>query len=285
MPGVFSTTMLVLGSMAALTNGAAVQIWNQKPSPLMAVVFQNGEAQKGNSRLFTVLEDIFEACDDVVAERVQALLAAAPEDASISQVTPQTVPQPVVVKSIALQSFTWPEFFYRCSSGFLQVEFEDGDARAKHVSEVWLGRAFNVDESYELFDGLNLMGGTRSDKDKAPSVHASTLNTLITAGKTRRATRSSTTFGDTKGKRVSLAILGNAHPNKWIPIGRAMVGSHTACTKERFIICLDRAKSRHDALPSDVSLPEGVSPWTSLPLTPQQAAAFGWEAVKLTVFL
>ena len=97
---------VVLGSMAALTNGAAAQIRNQKPSPLMAAVFQSGEAHKGKSRLVQVLEENFEACDDVVAERVQALLAAASEDASISQVTPQTAPQPVVVKSITLQSFT-----------------------------------------------------------------------------------------------------------------------------------------------------------------------------------
>ena len=77
------------------------------------------------------------------------------------------------------------------------------------------------------------MGGTRSDKDIAPSVHASTVNTLITAGKTRRASRNSTTFGDTKGKRVSFAILENAHPKKWILIDRAMVGSHTAWRKLR----------------------------------------------------
>ena len=60
--------------MAALTNGAAVQIWNQKPSLWVVVVFQIGEAQKGKSHLFQILENIFNACDDVVADHVRALL-------------------------------------------------------------------------------------------------------------------------------------------------------------------------------------------------------------------
>ena len=56
---------MILGSMAALTKGAAVQIWNQKPSPLVAVVFKIGDTE-GECRLFQVLVDVFDACDDVV---------------------------------------------------------------------------------------------------------------------------------------------------------------------------------------------------------------------------
>ena len=189
--GYYSTTMMILGAMAPLMNGAAVQVWNQKPSPLVAIVFQIGEAQKGKSRLFQVCEDMFEACDEVVADKVDSLLRAALGDANDSQAAAQPHPKPVTVKSITLQSFTWPEFFFRCSSAFPQVEFEEGDTRHKKVKEVWLGRAFNLDEGYEVFDGLNLMCGSRVDKDKAPCPHASTLNTLIGAGKTRRATRRS----------------------------------------------------------------------------------------------
>ena len=63
--------MMLLGSMAALTNGASVRIWNQKPSPLVSLVFQIGTPQQGKSRLFAIAEEIFETCDDVVEEMVK----------------------------------------------------------------------------------------------------------------------------------------------------------------------------------------------------------------------
>eukprot|EP00973_Karenia_brevis_P031418 4333782-Karenia_brevis.AAC.1 len=56
-----------------------------------------------------------------------------------------------------------------------------------------------------------------------------------------------------------------------------MVGSHAACTKERLVICLDRACARHAPLPADTKLAQDASPWSWLPLTPQHAAVFGWE--------
>lgn len=143
---------------------------------------------------------------------------------------------------------------------------------------MWFGRAFNVDEAYEVFEGLGFLAASRADKERAPPVHASTLNTLIASGKTRRATRTSTNFGEARGKSVSISLVGNAHPSKFIPIDRGDVGIHTACSKERFLICVDRAAARHAALPARTVLPSGSSPWSWLPLTPQQAAAFGWEA-------
>ena len=99
---------------------------------------------------------------------------------------------------------------------------------------MWSGRAFNLDEAYEFWDGLGLLttGRGGGDKDRAPVVHASTLNTLIGGGKTRRATRTSTTFGESRGKRVSVSLLGNGHPGKFIAMDRGIVGNHAACTKE-----------------------------------------------------
>ena len=274
--GYYSATCMLLGSMAALTNGASVQIWNQKAIPVVAAVFQIGEPQAGKSRLFAICEEIFDACDDVVEEEVKRLVNAARGPQAQGQNEAQL---PVTVKSMNLQSFTFVEFFYRCSSGFPQVEFEEGDRRTQAAvpANVWAGRAFNLDEAYELFEGLNLIGTARADKDRAPSVHASTLNTLIGSGKTRRATRTSTNYGDVRGKPVSISILGNAHPSKFIAIDRAMVGNHTACTKERFLICLDHSAARHAALPEDATLPPDVDRWTWLPLTTQQAAVFHWE--------
>ena len=53
--GHFATAMMALGSMASLTNGATVRLWSQKPTPLVACVFQVGQPQQGKSRLFAVV--------------------------------------------------------------------------------------------------------------------------------------------------------------------------------------------------------------------------------------
>ena len=207
--GYYTTALMVAGSMAALTNGAAVKIWNQKPTPLVAPVFQIGNAQAGKSRLFNVCEEIFDTCDDVIGEHVHSMLGEGP---------------PVTLQSITLQSFIFTEFSYRCSSSFPLVVFTEGDERAANFkqSEVWGGRAFNLDEAYEFWDGLGLLASGRGggDKDRAPTVHASTLNTLIGGGKTRRATRTSTSFGESRGKRVSMSLLGNGHPAKFMAMNR-----------------------------------------------------------------
>ncbi|CAK0838521.1 unnamed protein product, partial [Prorocentrum cordatum] len=264
--GYYTSALMVAGSMAALTNGAAVKIWSQKPTPLFAPVFQIGNAQAGKSRLFSVCEQIFDACDDVIGDRVDSLLDQGP---------------PVTVKSICLQSFTITEFFYRCSTSFPLVDFAEGDGRVADFkqSDVRCGRAFNLDEAHEFWDGLGLLTAGRGggDKDRAPVVHASTLNALIGSGQTRRATRTSATFGESRGKRASVSLLGNRRPEKFIAMDRGGVGNHTARTKERFVICIDHSTPRRAALPAASRLPPGVSAWAWLPLTPQQARTFDWE--------
>ena len=55
--GYFSCTLMMLGAQPAAMNGAAVQIWSQKPTPLVGVVFHIGDPQAGKSRLFSVLEE------------------------------------------------------------------------------------------------------------------------------------------------------------------------------------------------------------------------------------
>ena len=94
----WTTVFGVLGSMGALTNGGGtIQIWNQKPTPLVAAVFQIGEPQKGKSRLHGVCEEIFDTLDDVVSDQVEHM--------------PARAGGPVTVKSVNLQSFTFPDFF------------------------------------------------------------------------------------------------------------------------------------------------------------------------------
>ena len=59
--GCYSCT--AMGGMAALTNGAQVQIRSQKRTPLVAAVFQIGEPQSGKSRMFQVKEEVFVSCE------------------------------------------------------------------------------------------------------------------------------------------------------------------------------------------------------------------------------
>ena len=273
--GHYSTLMMVLGTMAALTNGAQVKLWAQKPTPLVACVFQVGNAQSGKSRLFSVCEEMLDECDDVIADQVDLMVGNIDSQGAG---TPTGMP-PVTTKSITLQSVTLTEFFYRCSSEFPLVEFADGDPRAKVGSSkaVWFGRACNLDEAYEFFEGLGMLSAASSGKDKSPSVYASTLNTLIACGKTRRATRTSASFGAVRGKTVSVSVLGNTHPSKFIIMERGMLGNHTACTKERFTVCLDYAAAFHSALSRHGGEGSDGSNWSWLPLTRQQAEVFGWE--------
>ena len=272
--GYFSTAMMALGTMAALTNGASARLWSQRPTPLVACVFQVGYAQQGKSRLFAVCEEMLDTCDGVITEEVQRMI----EHGDAAGASPDDE-KPVNVKSINLQSFTFTEFFYRCASEYPLLVFEEGDPRAKKArgSAVWFGRACNLDEAYEFFDGLGMLSSARSDKDRSPSTNASTLNTLISSGKTRRATRTSANFGAARGKPVSVSVLGNVHPDMFISMDRGLIGKHTACTKERFVICVDHAVARHAALPEASKVREGGSPWSWLPLTPQQAQSFGWD--------
>ena len=132
-----------------------------------------------------------------------------------------------------------------------------------------------------MLESLSLFG-CLGDKARSGAVnpHASTLNTLIQRGKTKRATRTSTTYEGNSSQHISLSILGNAHPSKIIAMERGLQGQHTAATKERFLLCVDHSVARHDALPqsmldADPDLPQ----WTWLPLTPLQATIFGWTDV------
>ena len=138
---------MILGSMAALTNGASVQIWSQKATPLVAQVYHIGDPQAGKSRLFGVVDEFFDACDGVVAEHVRELIEEACKHGRGIALTDSELP--VTVKSINLQSFTMPEFFARCSSTYAQVSFDEGDARSQIGVNIspWKGRAFNLDEA------------------------------------------------------------------------------------------------------------------------------------------
>ena len=145
-------------------NGALVQIWGQKPSPLVACVFQIADPQAGKSRLFAVLEEWFDSVDDEIAEYVQYLLTQASlQDPWAGSQADGGSELPVAVKSINLQSFTMSEFFARCNSKYPQVIFTEDDPRAKWGIDIspCNGRAFNLGEAYEPWGHLDLTGKSR----------------------------------------------------------------------------------------------------------------------------
>ena len=193
--------------------------------------------------------------------------------------TQKAMPQYHSWQNPSVSRVTMSEFFYRCSTDFPQIEY--GTKKDKDTARLWYGQAWNLDEAYEMLESLSLLG-CPGDKARSGAVnpHASTLNTLIQRGKTKRATRTSTTYEGNSSQHISLSILGNAHPSKIIAMERALQGQHTAATKERFLLCVDHSVARHDALPqsmldADPDLPQ----WTWLPLTPLQATVFGWTDV------
>lgn len=147
----------------------------------------------------------------------------------------------------------------------------------RYPSRLWFGNGFNLDEAYEFLDGLGLLSSTKGEGGKTASLNASTLNALLQSGRTKRGTRTSTTYCAARAKTVSLSVLGNAHPSKIIALDRQLQGNHTAACKERFLVCLDNAEPRHAPLPAAIpGTPREA--WTWLPLTAHQAAVFSWES-------
>lgn len=144
-----------------------------------------------------------------------------------------------------------------------------GAAKQKISTRLWWGQATNADEAHEFYELLGLTG----DQTAGVNPHASTLNTLIAQGRTKRTARTSTSYGDSVGARtISLSVLGNAHPSRIVSMDRRLIGNHTVASKERFIFVTDYAVARHDRLPPGSAPPTGR--WTWLPLTDLQATVF-----------
>ncbi|CAL1166619.1 unnamed protein product [Cladocopium goreaui] len=262
--GFYTTTMMILGALPALCNGATIQLWPGRPTPLMAIVLQVAAAQKGKSRLTALVEEAFDSCDDYLVQKAKEMVADYPGASP-------------VVKTLSLQSFTFTEFFHRCSSEWQQVDWNTGDERNGLPHRIWLSSGFCLDEAYEFLEGLGMMGTSqKGEGGKTASLNASSLNRLIQAGSHKRGTRTGTSSTTSRPPPVNLSVCGNLHPSKAISMERQLQGNHVAACKERFIFCCDRSTPRHAELPADYI--SGDSAWTWLPLTPQQAVIFDWEA-------
>ena len=187
---------------------------------------------------------------------------------------------PFSVKSISVQSVTMSEFFYRCSTDFPQLEF--GNKKEKETCRLFFGQGFNLDEAYEWLESLSLLGCPGENKGRGTSMnsHASTLNTLLARGKTKRATRTSGSYEGKATQHVSVSILGNAHPSRILLMERGLQGQHTAATRERFMICVDESVARHESLPKSMLETDPDLPaFTWLPLTNLQARIFKFDSL------
>ena len=58
--GLYATTMMMAAAMPALTNGASMELWSQRPSPLALLAIHVAKPQKGKSRLHNAIEMLFD---------------------------------------------------------------------------------------------------------------------------------------------------------------------------------------------------------------------------------
>ena len=251
--GAFPVLVMTVGSFAGLTNGAQVQMWSAAPTPISVGALYVGDAQQGKSRLSTLASGTITAADEIVASLAQSLLdnADAPDG--------DRKPSRVTVRFIGMMDFTPLELFVRCSGDWPQVkEAPDLDLPGLE-NRLWYSMLVNLDESYSFLQSMGMISSDTSKargKDSNPSVHASTLNTLIGTGKTQRDTRTSGSYGGSKALPLNVAILGNLHWRMLIAMERGAIGNHVAATKERFLVCAGQACRRHSDLPADFKMPE-----------------------------
>ena len=188
---------MLLASMAGLSNGANVQLWNAGPTPISAMAWYAGDAQHGKSRIAAAIAAVIAAADDEIAAVVQERLDAMPPPNGVNQADwEQQRPKKLTVRTIGMQDFTATEFFARCSGTWAQIKeapdlVEDVPDLAPRA---WYGALVNLDEAYSFLGKLGLIGGDvrgGGSKETSPSEHASTLNTLMGTGKLQRDTRTS----------------------------------------------------------------------------------------------
>ena len=159
---VMSTLVMLLGAMGGMTNGAVVQLWS---------------ALRG----------------------ISAARQKPPDTARENG--PSDLPAALTVHSIGMQSVTMPEFFYRCSPDWPQME----EAQMLHhrdiPSRAWRSMILNMDEGYEFPSASAL-----ALPQQVPEIlgHASTLNTVLGTGNMQRSTRSSGSYGSSNSAVVNL---------------------------------------------------------------------------------
>lgn len=142
--GSFPTTVMMMGAIAGLTNGASINLWTTAPTPLSIPVFYVGDPQQGKSRITAFIAQITAFADEFLAAKVQDQLDAAEAPQHGSK------PTRLTVKTIGMMDFTAREFFARSSGDWSQItagDTFDVENLAGIQQRAWHALLVNMDEA------------------------------------------------------------------------------------------------------------------------------------------
>lgn len=266
---VVATTLLL--NQAPLANGAVVNLFSDNDTPLNCAGTLIGYPQTRKSQMTKMSKEIQGELDAFVQEEIRRRVDEAGEDASLLRCA-----------SLSLSSFTPTLFFERCSGDF-QVVLNPEEFKTDEVRKpVHFGRSANADELYQVFNDLGMTQGDKKKPQQASNVvneYAGMFNRFLQFGESSRATKTGGSYGEGRVPPVSFALLGNMHPEMGVPMERGEIGSHIGATKERLLLYGAPRVQPHDALPDGYTLPDGVTPWSWVPLDEELAKLAGLESV------
>ena len=153
--GPFLVLTVMLAAMAGLNNGANIQLWSARPTPISAMALYAGDAQQGKSWLTAAVCAMIAAADDEIAGIVQQM--PPPEN-----VNPEEgYQQKFTVRSVGMQDFTPPEPFARCSREWPQIkEAPDLMNSMPHLKpRPWYSTTVNLDKAYSFLGKIGLTAG------------------------------------------------------------------------------------------------------------------------------
>lgn len=253
----------LMAGFAACSNGACIQAFPGKPSPL-AIAPQNiNYPQTRKSAISGLLAGVGESIDrDVYRKALRKEQEWTDGRRGDRDRSEDEEPQSgLKVVSSTLTTFTEAAFFHRCSGDFNQVPDSKAGAQRIHF-----GTLVNLDEAYKLYRMLGLLGVEGHSKSTSgPTTvaeSASEFNRLMQTGTSSMATKTSGSFGDGKCPTISVGLAGNAHPAMVVPMDRGEIGANHVASKERLLFVSGRPIEPHSALPPRLELPPGIKRWT-----------------------
>ena len=250
----------MMAGLFACANGATVQAFPGKPSPLALCPQNVNYPQTRKSSVYSMLSPIGVALDKKALQLAEDAVARLSDTMGTPPANGNRHGSRVEVASSNLTTCTEAAFFQRCSGDFNQTP----------QSEVLRGRLHfgtlaNLDEAYKLYRMLGLLsGGTTSkssDSNAVVSDAASEFNRLLQTGTASMATKTAGTFGECACPPISLGLAGNAHPSMVIPMERGEIGSNHAAAKERLLFVTGPPIEPYAPLPHRLELPDGVRRW------------------------
>ena len=245
-------------ALLGCSNGAAVQAFPGKASPLSLLILNINKAQTRKSQLNGCVEAVIAEINAQCQRRAEA------------QATVQGI-APVALKSVELTAFTEAALFERTAVDWDQCKEPkaEGLKGRLHFSSI-----LNLVEAYRF---LRMLGLASSGlKEEILSDGSSELNLLLQTGRTGLQLKTGTSHGAAPGQ-VNVCCVGNAHFSGFLPILRGDVGTHHPATLERIVVCTGRPCEPHSPLPAALlqHLGPGFEAWQWVPLLPQTLPLLG----------